>query len=404
MPGRILKICFRPNFAKEGLKLPNLRARALWRFFCRFALRLILCFVFRTILSFLTAVSTAWLLLGVLCQYIPPHAFWPAGFVAMSLPGALLLNALLLVLWLWQKPFYALWPMALIILTWGQHTRYFTLNTPDAQPEPDEQRISVLSYNVRVFNSYKHLHKNDPELPEREMEWVATHPADILCLQEFYHNQREPAYNSRQRIGKKQNRQVYIDKVLVNRVGAEFGLAIFSRFPIVAKGRVTFDRPTKNQVIYVDVKLPSKDTLRVYNMHLESMAIEEKEVGAAVESKIALETKGRSIARRLKGGFIARSHQVDKLLAHIKDSPHPVLLCGDLNDLPSSYTYQTLRRHLNNAFEAGGSGFGFTYNGNLPIRIDNQFFSEELELLKFDVLQHIRFTDHFPLEATYIVK
>lgn len=358
----------------------------------------------RKFLSFITALATAWLLLGVLCQYIPPHSFWPAGFIAMSLPGALLLNAVLLVMWLWQKPLYALWPMALIFVFWSQHTRYFTLNTPDAEPEPEEQRISVLSYNVRVFNSYKHLHKEDPELPEREMEWVATHPADILCLQEFYHYKGEPAYNSRKRIGKNQDRQVYIDNFLVNRVGAEFGLAIFSRHPIIDKGRVKFDKPTKNQVIFVDVKLPSQDTLRVYNMHLESMAIEEKEVEAAVESKIALETKGRSIARRLKGGFIARSYQVDKLLEHIKASPYPVLVCGDLNDLPSSYTYQTLRRHLNNAFEAGGRGFGFTYNGKLPIRIDNQFFSEELELLKFDVLNHIKFTDHFPLEATYVLK
>ncbi|WP_048919129.1 endonuclease/exonuclease/phosphatase family protein [Rufibacter radiotolerans] len=359
--------------------------------------------MFRKFLSFLTALSTGWLLLGVLCQYVPPHLFWPAGFIAMSLPGALVLNAVLLLLWLWQRPLWALLPLLLLVLTWSQHTRYFTLNTPDAQPEPEDQRIKVLSYNVRVFNVYGHLHAHDPGLPEKEMTWVAEHPADILCLQEFYHDKTDRTYNSRKRIGKEQGREVYVGKALVNHIGAEFGLAIFTRFPVLSKGTVTFDRPTKNQVIYVDVKLPSEDTLRVYNMHLESMAIEEKDVAEAVQSETGLKTKGRNIARRLKGGFIARSHQVQRLLEHIEASPYPVLLCGDLNDIPSSYTYQQLRRQLNNSFEAGGSGFGFTYNGSLPLRIDNQFFSPELELLQFDVRQQIQFTDHFPVEATYLL-
>jgi endonuclease/exonuclease/phosphatase family metal-dependent hydrolase len=322
----------------------------------------------------------------------------------MSLPGALVMNLVLLLLWLWQRPLWALWPGLLLVLFWGQHTRYFTLNTPDAAPTPSAQRIQVLSYNVRVFNAYKHLHAQDPELPEEEMTWVSEHPADILCLQEFYNEKGKSPFNSRKRVGKDQGREVYSDNSLVNKSGDEFGLAIFSRFPIINKGRVKFDRPTKNQVIYVDVKLPSKDTLRIYNMHLESMAIEEREVGEAVESKEALQVKGRSIARRLKGGFIARSYQVTKLLEHIKDSPYPVLLCGDLNDLPSSYTYQQLRKHLHNGFEKGGSGFGFTYNGKLPLRIDNHFFSDELELLRFDVLRQITFTDHFPVEATYVLE
>lgn len=307
------------------------------------------------------------------------------------------------MLWLWQRPLWTLWPALLIFLFWGQHTRYFNLSTPDESLAPEEQRIQVLSYNVRVFNVYKHLHAADPDLPENEMKWVAEHPADILCLQEFYHDKTKNTYNSRKRIGKQQDREIYVGKALTNSIGAEFGLAIFSRYPIIDKGSVSFDRPTKNQVIFVDVKLPSKDTLRVYNMHLESMAIEEKDVAEAMQSEAGLKTKGRNVARRLKGGFIARSHQVERLLEHIHSSRYPVLLCGDLNDLPSSYTYQQLRRHLKNGFEEGGNGFGFTYNGKLPIRIDNQFFSDRLELLHFDVLNQIQFTDHFPLESTFVL-
>lgn len=355
-------------------------------------------------LSFVTSLSTLWLLLGVGCQYLPPHVFWPAGFVAMSLPGALLLNAVLFFVWLFSRPVGALWPLLLLVLFWGQHTRYFTLNTPDAEPNPEQLRIRVLSYNVRVFNVYNHLHAHDPDLPDREMQWVSEHPADIICLQEFYHDGKEPVYNSRRRIGQEQGRKIFVGKALANKVGAEFGLAIFSRYPMVNKGHVEFGFPTKNQVIFIDVRLPNKDTLRVYNMHLESMAIDEKDVAAAVQSEEGLKTKGRSIARRLKGGFKARSQQVQRLLEHIAACSHPVLLCGDLNDVPSSYTYQQLRRHLNNGFEAGGNGFGFTYNGKLPLRIDNHFYSDQLELLHFDVLRQITFTDHFPLEATYVWK
>jgi len=104
----------------------------------------------------------------------------------------------------------------------------------------------------------------------------------------------------------------------------------------------------------------------------------------------------------LRRGFISRAKQIKDLLSSIEECKYKLILCGDLNELPYSYTYFALRNLLDNAFEKAGNGFGFTYNGKLFfLRIDNQFFSKEISIHKFMTHRNVDFSDHFPLTATY---
>ncbi|KAA5547549.1 endonuclease/exonuclease/phosphatase family protein [Adhaeribacter rhizoryzae] len=342
-------------------------------------------------------------MLAIFCLYVSPETFWPAAFIALTLPGALLLNILFLLIWVFNRSFKAILPLLVIVFSWNYYERGFAINlSPNNELlDVEPQMLQVLSYNVRIFNTYAHLQDENQQSSKKMIKWVASHPADIFCLQEFYNETRSPVYNTTSKIGKQHQKRFYIAETLVNGVGAQFGLAIFSKFPIVGKGIIRFREKTNNLAMFIDVKL-EKDTVRVYNFHFQSMSIEEKDIVDTYQDQDKLTVGGRKLLRQFKRGVVKRADQVNLLLEHAAASPYPVILCGDTNDLPYSYTYQRLKSEHTNAFQAKGWGIGATYNGKLPfVRIDNQFCDDRWEVLNYSLHDTIPYSDHFPITATF---
>ncbi len=326
-------------------------------------------------------------LLAYLSVYVSPAAFWLAGFASLSIPVLLLVNVTLVVLYFVRLRRLAIFPLLAIVLGYQYVSASISWHiTPDRATHS----FSVLSYNVRVFNIYAHLRPQEKSRPM--IEWLTQEDADVKCLQEFYNNDSSTSFNTTQILSKQGEYQSYVRPSLINRVGAEFGLAIFSRHPVINRGEVSLDNVSQ-YAIYADIRTPA-DTVRVYNVHLRSMSIDENTLGNQEEYP--------SIARKLRNGFTARAQQVDHLLEHIKQSPHPVVVGGDMNDIPYSYSYFALKGSLENAFEQAGRGFGFSYNGRLFfLRIDHQFFSQGLSVERFFTYQDVGFSDHFPIKAVY---
>nr|WP_236050301.1 endonuclease/exonuclease/phosphatase family protein [Hymenobacter negativus] len=246
------------------------------------------------------------------------------------------------------------------------------------------------------------------------MNWLANSPADVLCLQEFYN---EPAgtpensgvFRAEARLGKGSGRHAFVSTSFTNGAGAEFGMAIFSRFVIVRQGVINFGHVSQNHAMWADLARPADrtshgrpDTIRVFNMHLQSMSMAESDIAAATGSRAGLRAKAPNLLRRFRYGAVARGSQVDTVLARIARSPYPVLLAGDTNDLPYSYTYDQLADHLQNAWATVGLGIGATYNGRLPgLRIDQQFASAQWQVQGCRVHREIKWSDHFPVEGLY---
>ncbi|RTQ49551.1 endonuclease/exonuclease/phosphatase [Hymenobacter gummosus] len=315
-----------------------------------------------------------------------------------------MLNGLALLCWLRRRWPLALLPLAALLLTWPHLQRGLALHPfGGANTVPT---LRVLSSNVRIFNVYPQL--RDPHLASSKamIRWLAEHPADVLCLQEFYTEPRPTdvgtLFNAERRIGRDTGRQAFVSTTLTNHLGAKFGLAIFSRFPILRRGVVSFGKLTQNHAMWADVRLPQGDTVRIFNAHLQSMSMAEQDIVDSYSSKAGFKAKALGLLRRFKRGMVARSTQADTLRARIDASPYPVVVCADLNDLPYSYTYDQLADRLQNAWTTVGFGAGATYNGKLPLlRIDNQFVSPRFEVLGCRVRRDIPYSDHFPLEAEY---
>jgi endonuclease/exonuclease/phosphatase family metal-dependent hydrolase len=384
------------------------------------------CAVRRSFAFKLTLLTLAWLLLAIACEQIPARAFWPALFGALTTPVALLLTALLALYWLRRNWRVALLPLLALALTWPHVQRGLALHFASFNEESSVKNeelvngttlhssffthhsntVSLLSANVRIFNVYAQLRDPDDASSKNFIRWLADSPADVLCLQEYYNepggsSTNGKVFRSDDALGRASGRHSFVSTSLTNRVGAEFGMAIFSRYPIVRRGTIAFGKLTQNHAMWADLARP-KDTIRVFNVHFQSMSMAESDIVTATESRAGLRQKAPNLLRRFRNGAVARGNQADTVLAQVLRSPYPVLLAGDFNDLPYSYTYDQLADHLQNAWATAGLGIGATYHGQLPfLRIDQQFASPQLQVLGCRVHQEIKWSDHYPLEGLY---
>lgn len=331
-------------------------------------------------------------LICYLSVFISPEYFWFMGFLSLAIPLIMLLHLFFLILNIrsLKKGFF--FHLAAIVIGFSFIKVSYSISRNN-----NEGRLKVLSYNVRVFNNYAHLRNEEYISSKKMIGWSVENDAQIKCFQEYYSNEKSTVFNVKAKLSKAGWDYNHCKIVLKDRAGAEFGIAIYSKLPILQTGEIRSESGEFLNSIFADI-LNGDDTIRVYNTHLESMSINEENV----INTDRLAQSYKDTGYRLRRGFISRALQIKFLIKSIKECDHKIILCGDLNELPYSYSYFSLRRLLRNAFEKAGNGFGFTYNGKLFfLRIDNQFFSKDIEIHQFMTHRNIDFSDHFPLTATY---
>lgn len=328
---------------------------------------------------------------------ISPDVHWAFAFLPLLIPFFLLLHLAMALVFLIKRE-YILLAAALLMLGLGYKYFHRTFNFGFGNYLTKNEGISLLSYNVRVFNNYKHLSQKG-KAAKAIIEFAENKPASIKCFQEFYYKKGSDLYNTIKKMSRKTPYFYFEPSVKVHNI-EEYGLAIFSKYPIIKKGEIPFPKQTYNQAIFADL-LIDQDTLRVYNVHLQSMSINENRLP---EAENTTENKGRikELYRKIRNGATIRAGQVKAILDHMENCTHPIIIAGDFNDTPYSHTYEKLREKLNNAFEEKGFGFGFTYNGRLFfLRIDNIFSEDRINIHSFKTLNKVRFSDHFPVEFTF---
>ena len=360
---------------------------------------------FVRLMIFLNVLAALYTFLSYLCIHLSPSRFWLAGFFTLSLPVMLVLHPAFVLFWLLRRDFRKVFVSVLMLAAgFPLISRTFTYHATEVIPLR-KPSFEVMSYNVHTFNSSAFYKDKKPrKVADEIINCVARHPADIKCLQEFYHLDKSTIFNSINKINYKGEYNYFITpftEQLRSETGF-LGMAIFTKFPIINTGEILFERRSLNKGLFADIVIKT-DTLRIFNIHLKSLNINADSLFDAAEYQ-EIKQEYTNVYQRLKKGFIARGTQTSVIEKAIRDSPYPVILCGDFNDTPYSYAYQQIRKYLDNAFEEKGSGFGFTYNGrsffNL-LRIDNQFYDKKCKIYEFKTLNSIKFSDHFPITARY---
>lgn len=333
-----------------------------------------------------------------ICAFLRPDEYWWAGFYALSIPFWIGLHITWLVFWGLQKKWEKLLISGITLLVGFRFCMaIFSISLPGFA----DADFTLLSQNVRVFNSYRDLHKDYKEAKE-SIRWAVANNADIKCFQEYYHyaGHKLGYFSTNDSLKRNGEYYAYVASTRPDIKNQTFGLAIFSRFPILKKGKIDIGTRSGNAAIYADVKVNDK-VVRVINVHLQSLKINEE----AAVNHYTEESTIKHLVGNLKYGFQRRTFQIHALEQAVKTSPFPVIICGDFNDTPYSYAYQTLRNRMQNAFEAEGNGFGISFNGKIPfLRIDHQFYTSELEAISFETDRSADFSDHFPTIGEYVFK
>lgn len=270
-------------------------------------------------------------------------------------------------------------------------------NTPN---DPSSNQIEVVTYNLSFFNippalseDYFKAQKTNAEKPI--LNDLTSLKADIICLQEYYTDSNNNYFNFTKNILNHTDHAYYhyLSKHKHNN-GTSRGIMTFTRYPIVKKGKIFLNENAFNGAQFTDVAVLG-DTIRVINTHMQSTRIN-------ISNRSGLQ-KMKHVLRKFKYASAVRNEQIEKILIHVKQSPHPVILCGDFNETPYSNNIWKVRDVLSDSFMKKGNGFGNTFNkGGLPLRIDNIFFDEKaFKTEYYKTITKTNKSEHFPVKAAF---
>ena len=356
----------------------------------------------RLVLNILSVTTGISLILSYLSPFIPPSYFPSLPLFGLAYPVIIVVFIILMFLQLFINKWWSAVMFAIILLGGNLHFRTFTLGSGD---DPGNAKsYKLMSYNVHLFDVYN----GNPEVAEvtrrKIIQFLNDEQPDIVCFQEFYHQDKPTNFSTKDTIIPLLKIENYQERYAHRRAGRKnFGIAIFTKFPIVQKGEVNFnpDRKSFNYAIYSDIVM-GKDTVRVYNIHLQSIKLNSSEKALLEDEETDASFFG--VLGKIKSSYPIRASQTELLLRHIRKSPYPVVVCGDFNDTPMSFVYNQFNGALTDAFRNCRMGIGKTYAGKIPAgRIDYIFHSESIGSHDFKI-QNEALSDHYAISCKIFTK
>jgi endonuclease/exonuclease/phosphatase family metal-dependent hydrolase len=352
----------------------------------------------KKVLIILNVIAVVALGIAYLSNYISPAKVWYFAFFGLAYPVLLLLNIGFVVFWFFISRKHALISLFAILVGFSFIGRFWQFGF-SSKPLNKASSFKVMSYNVRLFNYYKW--ENENGVRDSIIKFVNHQSPDIICFQDFFTKKAKASSERYIRDNLSGLPYCQISYTFSLKDGTDYGLATFSKYPIVKKGRIHF-RNSFNSCIYSDIAI-DKDTVRVFNVHLQSIKLGNNNYGI-MDSIFSRSTSSlddiKDFSDHLRDAFIKRARQVDQLVLQINQSPYPVIVCGDFNDTPVSYTYEQILGNKTDAYRKSGWALGNTYRGKLPsYRIDYIFYDQNFTSGNFRT-HRVKLSDHYPVSCS----
>jgi len=343
-------------------------------------------------------------LFSCLTPYIDPTKFWPLTFLALGfvylLAGMIILFLLSLIIFRKTS-----WIFLLVLLAgyqnissvFGFHER------KDFIAHKDEKSLRVLSWNVNYFGDCQK--KNDsPNSVRRQMfAFIQQSNADVLCFQDFS-NFIAPWFFADLDYVRDSLHYPYIYFSVdyaynSSYMPEQYGPTIFSRLPLLDTGRIRYtDNPMSESFQFATINFRGQK-IKIFNAHLSSMDIHAETASPREYNFLEADTGlllHTSTFKKLKRFDRIHVGQMNQIKSALNNTDLPLLFCGDLNSVPSSYVYQHLKKNLSDAFLKNGFGFGGTYDSISPtLRIDVVLIDQRLKAVQQHTA-HLHLSDHYP--------
>ena len=299
--------------------------------------------------------------------------FYQYPFLNLMVPVIALFNIFFFIYWIFKFK----WPFFLFVFSiligfkeWGN------LYQMPNNAIPVSNGLKVMSFNVRLFNSYQWIESN--EVPQSIENFINTEKPDLVCLQE-YSKEFSPKFKN-----------YPYQYVKSSKKNGQHGLCILSKYKLFNQNPISFEN-SNNSAVYADF-FYKKDTIRIYNVHLESLRIDLKDT-------LFTQQHSQKFVERIGSVIDKQELQIDQFEVVDQKNNHPSIICTDLNNNAFSNSYNRLKNNRLDAFSLSGDGLGATYKlVYFPFRIDFIFTDQKFRVINFKT-HDLKLSDHKPISA-----
>lgn len=333
------------------------------------------------VIFFVNTLLALMLAISLLVPYIPATVIPSLSIISLVVPFLVIINVVFALYWILKKKRNVLLSGILLILWYVVLGPFYQFAQNSESAQKDDKTLTIMSFNARSFNELGQL--DIENVDSLIYDFVTEKDPDILCFQEtLYAMKRNGALS--------QYKHNFVDFIYGKHSGKVIQ-AIYSKFPILKIDSIVFPG-SANNAIYADI-LMDRDTVRVYNVHLQSFRIEPN------LNTIKREESSRLIAKS-KRVMLKQYEQAGLIRESMDATPYRKIVVGDFNNTQYSNVYRTIKDDMKDTFLEKGEGFGRTYDlFKFPIRIDYILADPD-----FEVIDHQNFneklSDHYPLMAT----
>ncbi|MBO9684715.1 MAG: endonuclease/exonuclease/phosphatase family protein [Flavisolibacter sp.] len=336
-------------------------------------------------------------LLVCFVPFLNPGKFWSVAILGLGFPFLLILLLICLLVFAIKKSKWFFLSLIALLASWKQLSVLIGLKFSEQFNEyKKESSLRTLSWNVSRWTESENSMKEKQGSSYRSfmLDAIQIENPDVLCLQEFFQCYAPDYFPDNIQPLQKMGYKYYYftpSSKIVNDL-FQTGLAIFSKYPITDSAYFqTISGGHSEGFSYADIKFQNK-TIRIFNTHLESIGINRNDYNDIGKTETA-----RSIVSKLKSSYYIRSQQASQLRQEMDRSPYPVIFCGDVDDVPNSYTYFKVKGDMQDAFLKKGVGLGRTFQFVSPtLRIDYIMADKRLNIEQFSKLNY-KYSDHYPL-------
>jgi endonuclease/exonuclease/phosphatase family metal-dependent hydrolase len=356
---------------------------------------------FTKVLLILNSIALILIFLSYLATVINPSQFWYISYFGLAYPFVLAINILFILIWIFRKRWYFLLSIIGISVGFKPLLRTFNFSTSSQNKfETDSSSIKLMTYNTGAFVNKKITSRETVKTDILKL--IDEEQPDILGIEEFY-TRPKGIFNTTDSILKILKTKYFHYPAYTSKDFESYGIAVFSKFPIINKGTIVFSDNSGNRCQWVDIK-KNNSIFRVYAVHFASIRFQPEDYKFIDGAQKDMDTKAdikstKIIIKRLKIAFEKRGQQVILMKADMAQCKTPYIVMGDFNDTPCSYTLAQMTQGMKNGFEEKGSGLAVTYNGDFPnFQIDYVLASKQFNFQGYRIIKK-DYSDHYPIRC-----
>ncbi|MEO7314673.1 MAG: endonuclease/exonuclease/phosphatase family protein [Ginsengibacter sp.] len=339
-------------------------------------------------------------LLTCLLPFVNTEILWFIAILGLGFPLIFFALVGFIILWIIFRSRWWLVSLIVLLIGYKQVFSVFAFNSPTKfAMNKAPETIRVLHWNVSSWDNLENGNQNSYR--DKMLELVKDQQADVLCIQEFFEfkNKKEEKSNilALEKMGYK---NYYFIPYDANSYRYFMGTAIFSKYPMSNSVDFAFsDDEVGEHLLQTDINVAGK-TFRLMTTHLQSVRFEGSDYDNFNLIKTGKNPKlhgSRTLISKLKRGYEFRYEQAVLVSSKIAESPYPVIITGDFNDVPNSSTYFKIKGNLQDAFLEKGTFIGRTFRFLSPtLRIDYILADKIFKVTQFKRLT-VPYSDHYGL-------